>query len=343
MSAAMGGKILIVAADYDTSADAMVLCLRRRGAAFERFHPSDFPQDVSLSLRFGGGGRPDGRIWSDTIALDRAEIGSVWFRRSEPYRLPGELSDSEREFAERECGATLFGLWRSLPVLWVSHPDAIRAAESKALQLAMAQDLGARVPRTLFTNDPSDLARFFEETGGRLVHKVMTQGVLGRDERQMVYTSRLLREHLARADLLKSCPGLFQQLIEKACDLRITVIGEQVFAVEIHSQADERGAIDWRRGDVPKLKHLVHPLPGDVSGFCRDLVRSLDLNYGAIDLILTPEGEYVFLEINPTGQFGWVEALTGLPLIDTLADLLVHGSPAAGTAHAEERRDDRAA
>jgi glutathione synthase/RimK-type ligase-like ATP-grasp enzyme len=113
--------------------------------------------------------------------------------------------------------------------------------------------------------------------------------------------------------------------VPKRVELRITVVGDQVFAAEIHSQKAKRTRIDWRRYDLAHTPHYPHTLPDEVRRSCVELVRRLGLCYGAIDMVLTPDGRYVFLEINPNGQFLWIEQLTGMPISDAICDLLASG------------------
>jgi glutathione synthase/RimK-type ligase-like ATP-grasp enzyme len=318
----MTGKILIVTGEMDTTADVMVRCLNARGVAFERLHPKDFPVHQRLSLSFSQECEPQGQISGRGISFDWDEIKSVWYRRPDPFEFPDNLTNEEKEFAAYETTAVFAGMWRSFDALWVNHPDRIRVAESKALQLKVARELGMPVPSTLFTNDAERLRKFYDEMDGRVVYKSMTQGVLGRSRQQSIFTTRLSADHLENLHMLKTAPGLFQQEITKYCDLRITLIGEKVFAVEILAPEDQSGNVDWRYHAGPQLKHAVHRLPADIERFCLALARNFSLNYAAIDMVLTPKGQYVFLEVNPNGQFGWLESMAELPLTETLADLL---------------------
>lgn len=322
----MTRKILIVTGEHDSTADLMVLHLRDRGIAFERFHPQDLPRDALVTLRFGPDHAPVGRMTTLGETIDWAEIGAVWYRRPQAFSLSADLGAEEREFAWHECTAVMQGMWRSFEAFWVNHPDRIRVAESKPLQLALARRLGFALPRTIFTNDPEEVRALRETCGGAIVYKSMTQGVLGQSLQKSVYTNRVGDEHLARADLLANAPGLFQEEIPKAADLRITVIGERLFPIEIRSQSDPDATVDWRRGEVPRMAHVPCTLPAEIERACLALNRALGLHYSAIDMVLTPSGDHVFLEINPSGQFGWIESVTGLPMIAALADLLMDGA-----------------
>jgi glutathione synthase/RimK-type ligase-like ATP-grasp enzyme len=104
--------------------------------------------------------------------------------------------------------------------------------------------------------------------------------------------------------------------------VRVTVVGASVFTAAIHSQHDEATRDDCRRKGLLNLPHRVHQLPDEEALRCCELVRRLGLQFGAIDLVYTPESRYVFLEINPNGQYGWVEERTGLSINRAIADAL---------------------
>jgi glutathione synthase/RimK-type ligase-like ATP-grasp enzyme len=137
------------------------------------------------------------------------------------------------------------------------------------------------------------------------------------------YTSLVPATMVQEAHRVSATLHLFQAFIVKRCDIRVTVIGEDVFATEIHPLSEET-TIDFRT-DYGKLHHAPHPFPDQLREQLLALTRSYHLSYAGIDLLLTPEGEYVFLELNALGQFGWLESRTGVPLYHTLAKLLVEG------------------
>src|SRR5262249_21476922 len=130
---------------------------------------------------------------------------------------------------------------------------------------------------------------------------------------------------VAYAAAIEYSPTIFQGYVPKRVELRITVVGERVFPAEIHSQQTQHTKHDWRRYDLDNTPHFPHDLPCEIRERCVSLVKRLDLCYGAIDMVLTPDGRYVFLEINPSGQYMWIEAQTGLPISAAIADLLSAG------------------
>jgi putative peptide maturation system protein len=128
---------------------------------------------------------------------------------------------------------------------------------------------------------------------------------------------------LADRDAIRYCPVAIQPYVEKRIELRITVVGDRVFPVEIHSQWTNHTRRDWRRGDYHHARYAVHDLPRRLARRSIALVKRLGLTFGAIDMILTPDGRYVFLEVNPDGDWLWMERTTGVPIGSAIADLLL--------------------
>ena len=116
-------------------------------------------------------------------------------------------------------------------------------------------------------------------------------------------------------------PGIFQEYVPKRVETRITIVGDEVFASEIDSQSNPATIHDWRR-DFANTRYRTHELPVAVAKKCLDFVRMLNLKFGALDFVIRPDGAYVFLEINPNGQWLWIENLTGLPIGNAIATLL---------------------
>lgn len=316
-------KILIITQEFDPHVDFTISLLRHFGVDCIRWPTNFFPMRSSLSLSLGVD-NVDGVLTIGERRVAFGDIRSVWYRHPAPFTLPANLSEREKGFADEQARAAFSGLMHILDCFWVNHPDATRVASSKPLQLKVAQELGFSVPRTLVTNEPQDVCRFAEACGGGIIYKVFGSGFFPMTG-EVCLTVPLAREHLDKINLIRSCPGIFQELIPKEVDLRITVIGRKVFAVEIHSQEHATSKFDWRAAKVEDLRHCRHAPPRSIETLCLRLLEHFGLTFGAIDMILTPDGRYVFLENNPSGQFGWIEERTGLPLTATLAEMLITG------------------
>jgi glutathione synthase/RimK-type ligase-like ATP-grasp enzyme len=319
------GRILIITQELDPHADAMVGALAKRGIRPVRFHTRDFPSKatISFSTRGTDGVRTFLRSNGDTVSSE--EIKSIWYRRPDKSLIDGNYSETERRIAEAECAETLRSLYRSLDGLWVNRFDRNGRAGSKVLQIQKARQLGFRVPDTLITNEPDRLIEFYEAHNGDIVVKMQKTAFWAPESGLGLYTSKVDLAKMTHAGLIRRCPCVFQENIRKDVELRVTVIGRRVFAAALRSREVAAAAIDVRRGSL-EVPHEIHSLPREVEAKVLGLMREFGLQYGAIDMIVTPEGEYVFLELNPNGQFGWIEEMTGLPLYDALADLLISGA-----------------
>lgn len=226
----------------------------------------------------------------------------------------------------RESRGTLYGLYRALwDRRWVNPPHVDAAANYKIHQLYMAQQIGFRTPRTIVTNEPDEALAFFHACDDRMVYKLLrpifTEEIIG--EAYGVYTTLITQEDIAaHLDSVRMAPCLFQEFIPKDYELRVNVIGNYVWAAAIFSQEVAQALVDYRL-ETPSCRHAPVLLPPALEKMCLKMVRELGLRMGNIDLIFTPDEEYVFLEINPNGQWAWVEDFVGFPLTTALVDELL--------------------
>ena len=209
--------------------------------------------------------------------------------------------------------------------IWVSRPSVLRTAANKPLQLKLAQSLGLRTPRTLITNDPSRFREFVSLCEGNVVVKATGTGWVYSsqgDDLWFVLTNRLSEADLDNLDEGQVSPVTVQEEIPKAFEVRANVVGQECHAIRIESQRSEISQVDWRRYDVANTPYLPFQLPAEVESRCLRLCHILGLEFGAIDLIRKPDGEFVFLEVNGNGQFLWAEQLSGVEVSTALARLL---------------------
>ena len=308
--------ILIVTERADLTADWLVVELERRGAAFCRFNTEDYPTRVGIEWRVGGS-----VLTFENFSLALADAESVWYRRPVPPTLPDNGDRQAAEWAIGEANAALLGVWRSHDARWVNHPDKNKLAEAKQEQLQRASKVGLSIPDSVVTNRPDVVREFLGRRAA--ICKPIWSGRIGRGVSERLFFTSLVDLSAAQLELMGPEPYFFQELVPKEYDVRVTVIGDQVFAARIDSQDSQDAKIDWRRSRPGALAHSVEDLPPALAQSCLDLCRSYGLQFGAIDLARRPDGGYTFFEINPNGQWAWVEQRTGLPLRAALADLLI--------------------
>ncbi len=310
-------SVLIITNRGDHTADWLVLELERRQAQFTRLNTEDFPARAHVSWHLPH----TPRLTLADRVIDLSSLSGVWFRRPVAPRFSSELSPDRAEWVAKESQEVLEGLWRTLDVPWVNHPDANRRASSKIEQLHRARRFGFRTPETLVTNSPEELQAFVAARPS--ICKPLRSGRVIVDGREkLFFTSLLTPDVLAKSPTIGPEPFFIQEQVAKRYDLRVTVIGTDLFAVAIDSQTCAEAQVDWRRGPTASLRHQPTDLPAEVADMCLGITASYGLNFGAIDLALTPDGSYVFFELNANGQWAWLEQATGLPLRSRLADLL---------------------
>ena len=310
--------VMILASYEDPHAHAVMEALAARGVGVEVLDLSEFPTRLSLSMAFEEGTRRLALKRLGGGTLDLETISAVWWRRPQPFGLPEKMKDqTNRRFAMSEAATAFAGLYQAMDVLWVNDPVRDEAAHHKPWQLDLAQKIGLAVPTTLMTNDPAEALEFWRRHDGNVIYKQFRAMAEACRE-----TRRMRVEDTAFAEAIRLTPVIFQRFVEAVADVRITVIGDEVLA----------GATDMRGAEYPldfrcsrNLKWEAHALPPAVEDSLRVLMRRLGLEYGAIDMRLTPEGQYVFLEINPAGQFLWIELETGQKIAEALAAHLANG------------------
>lgn len=314
---------MILTNELDVAADFLVRELDRRRQPVVRLNVERLA-DWQVEMSPGCGWRLARRQGT----LESRECPGVWWRRPDLSFLvqSGSLEKAEEAVIQDQWRAFLLGLASVPGPRWVSSPRAIRAAEDKAWQLSLARQLGMAVPETLWTNSLLSARRFLEENDGEMAAKSVTSAWWEREGAGwFVFAGRVQSENLPSASGLAASPVALQAPIDPKRDVRVTVVGSQVFAA-IRVAESENAArpdvvpLDWRRGsDQPWVSHV---LPDKLGLRCAELVASLDLHFGAIDLLLDPSGRYWFCEINPNGEWGWLQR-SGLPIAEALADFLL--------------------
>lgn len=320
--------VLIVTRTGDDHCAPRVLdILAARGVDAVRFDTDRFPGDVRITVT--GRGPTDGRIVLPDRTVELSEITAMWNRRvTVGGMLPDAMEPAMRHAAIVESRRVLDELLRRLPVPAIDPIEVHERAAGKQLQLAVAAEVGLRVPRTRITNDPDAVRALIAECPSGVVTKMMHAFEVPTAEGPAVmFTSALEEDDVAALDDgLAWCPMTFQEHVPKARELRVTVVGHRMWTAAVDSQAHAGAEVDWRRDGVGLLDRWVpYTLPTIVAERVSRLMQQLGLVYGAIDFIVTPEGEHVFLEVNPGGEYFWLEDHCDFPISAAIAEHLARG------------------
>jgi glutathione synthase/RimK-type ligase-like ATP-grasp enzyme len=319
--------LLVVTNKADLTSDYLVLRLRERSIPYTRLNTEDFTKAFSIELRADSRNSSAAIIDRDmSRRIDTKDVSGVYFRRPIPPVFQ-ELQDRDQEFAVSESLEALRSLWRHIDESrWLNHPRRIQTSSNKYEQLSIARSLGFRIPRTLITDEPSAIREFYDACEGRVIIKAVKHGyVSDNGSARLAFTSELDESVMNKLDSYAHVPVAVQERVNKRYDVRVTVVGATVFSTAILSQQQEGTRLDWRRMDLldMELAHTPIELPGTLADKCRMLTTHFGLSFSAVDLILDPDGDYVFLEMNPNGQWAWLEQRAGHPIRDAIIDFLL--------------------
>ncbi|WP_335714577.1 MvdC/MvdD family ATP grasp protein [Neobacillus drentensis] len=314
--------ILILTDQYDKHADAVIELISKENAKFFRFN-LDVNSLKKTFLSFNG------TEWFITVngkSISPSEISCVWHRRSFVEMTLEEQVDNSADFKiwKNEWNKTLLGLYLSLiEVPWLNPIRKSHKAENKYLQFQIAQKVGFTTPKMIVTNEKQKLLQFYE-INNPVVLKMMSQDFYQTSENTFkgIYVNKVSYDDLLQFEEYSENPIVLQQYIPKKYEVRYTVVGDKHFVCKIESQKSKIANIDWRRYDIANTPHFAIEPPTEVKENVRKFMSDMDLEYGALDFIVTEKDEWIFLEVNSMGQWLWIEDLTGLPISELICSWL---------------------
>ena len=303
--------------------------LRSAGASAVLLDTADLPSRAALTST-----QDPETGWAGTWQGSHGEVAlgdlhAMWWRRPQPFTVDERITrGQDQHFALGETAAMVAGLWSCLEAHWVNDPVRDEAASAKMLQLKRARECGLSIPRTCMTNDPARAREFLESVSGRAVFKPFSATPSTWRE-----TRPVRAEDEALLDTVALAPVIFQERIDGGVDVRVTVVGSRQFPARIEV-SDPRFEFDVRL-DTDAARITTCDLPSDVAAGLGRLMHSLGIVYGAADFRVTADGELKFLEVNPAGQWLFVEMETGQPISAALADHLLAADRARSGQQAE--------
>jgi glutathione synthase/RimK-type ligase-like ATP-grasp enzyme len=321
--------VLILTHDYDPEVTLVTIKLQSRGIQCVRLNTNDIAHE-QLRVRYGIGPESSKANIEFTVGqheLDPSRVSAVLLRQFDLKEVNFCGNEVVRAFLFQQWAHAFQILQRNLACEWISNPDATIKSSDRIRQLLAAETIGFDVPPTLITNDSTAAKDFYRLHGGNVVLKALHHhSVLVGGTMYSTYARRMNDSELLMLDEnLVGAPCILQKRLVKKSELRVTVIGEKVFAVELGHNFLDDDDIDihhyLRTNNFPIEK--VESLPDRILNGCISLVKSLGLKYGAIDFAIEKDSNrLIFLEINPTGEWYWIESKTGLRMTDAVANLI---------------------
>ena len=301
--------ILVLTASDDATADYLCARLDEALASYVRVNTDTDFLDAAFSY---ADNQP--QVFLGSRNPLRADcISSVWYRRPKPIRVSGAYDDQHEEHhAALEWTSALEGfLGHIAESRWINHPAQIALAMPKLLQLTLAAQLGLATPKTLISTRAEELTGFWHELNGRVVVKPLHAGHIERQDSgrdSVIYTNRVHEYDLLRLANSTKVPTFFQEEIPEKKDIRVTMVDGHYVA---HILTPSSPVIDIRRNNMAGMYYEFIPLPDDVANRTRQLMDKMHLRFGAIDFAMDRSGRWWFLEINPNGQWAWMDLVAG--------------------------------
>ncbi|SHJ09136.1 MvdC/MvdD family ATP grasp protein [Flavobacterium terrae] len=291
-----------------------------------RFNVDEYPLKYSISSCYENN---EWKVYLDYqgVRVSINDVEAVWYRRS--HNLGAGLSNVlDKEFVSSAYGeirTTLFGMLESLNCFQISKFSQYRRLDSKEEQMKIATHLGLKVPETCITNNPQEAKRFVQERPNGVISKMQSSFAIVKDGiENVVFTNVVKEEDLDSIDSLQFCPMQFQEKLEKKLELRVTIVGDEVFTFAIDSQKSENAKVDWRKeGNAMIADWVPYELPLEIKEKLLQMMDIYQVNYGAIDIIVTPDDEYYFLEINSAGEFFWLDRLIDGAISEQISKVLL--------------------
>ena len=308
---------LVISNTIDYSSDLICIELEKRGLKYLRMNRDRFIeyeivyslQDDAMKIALGG----------MSYLLSAKSVKSVYFRAPVFLRTTGKAYSVDEQLKRSQWSAFI----RNLIVLdrasWINHPVAIYRAENKLYQLKTATECGLSVPETYMGNTlPQSII-----SNDMYIVKSLDTALFYDDGKEMfTYSTMVSGQELLHAEI-KAAPIVIQEYLSSKIDIRVTVVGDSIFAVSI-TKNGEALIGDWRKSNKDNLEYTSVELPQIVKQKLLGLTRSLGLAFGGIDLALVGD-TYYFIEINPTGEWGWLSSNVGIPTDKAIVDYMVTG------------------
>jgi glutathione synthase/RimK-type ligase-like ATP-grasp enzyme len=318
-------QILILTRNLDRETELIGAELWSRHIDYVRLSVDDIPSLVQLAYSINQNSDLNIKFSARGQTLDVGRISAVLLRQFEPELVKFDGNDVDRTFALEQWKDALHILRHNLKCQWISNPDSIREANDRIRQLQFAKKLDFDIPPTLVTNDPNAAREFYQLHNQKIIFKALHHhGVEVGGKLYWIYTHRITEQDLLKLDDLIYAPVILQQRLTKKSELRITVVGDQVFAAQLDLADSPVGYDDIHQLlSSPNFRITNYKdLSNSISDRCIKLVKMLGLKYAAIDFVVDEKNRLVFLEANPVCDWYWIESKTGLPITKSMVDLI---------------------
>lgn len=309
-------KHLVVSSTIDYSSDLICYELEKRGHSYLRINRDRFASyEIIYSLEEN---KLEILINNQTYKIAPENLESVYFR-APVFLRTGKPYVLEEQLYRSQWSAFIRNLIVFDTARWLNHPVSTYQAENKLFQLKLAKEQGLEVPTTFTGNAiPKEI-----NIDRSFIVKSLDTALFYENGSEMFTYSNIVKGHELMNSELQYAPVIIQECLEKKTDIRVTVIGNRLFAVSILKDGHRIDG-DWRQTSSEELNYIPIDLPSEIKQKILSLMKELNLAFGGVDLALV-DGKYYFIEVNPTGEWGWLVSTTSLPIDKAIVDWLEGG------------------
>lgn len=320
-------QVLILTRRFDPEVTRVIIKLLAKGIDSVRLNVEDMSSQMRVRYIIDGTYGPAVQFTSGQRNFDSSMFPVVLLREFDNTLMGIDFSGKFKNLARRFCyeqwNDSYQILTESLKAEWINKPEANLNASNRLVQLAAAREVGLNIPMTLITNDPIAAAEFSEYNDGQIVLKaVHHHSVEIENKLYSMYTRSLTKDDLSNLNDLIYAPCILQERLSKKLEMRVTVVGEKIFAAELDTRAIPNCQDDLHRCAISEIPKKAVKLSNTVEEACLKIMSTLDLKFGAFDFVLDEKDQLYFLEINPTGDWYWIEHDTNMPITDTIVSLI---------------------
>ncbi|MEZ3550438.1 MAG: grasp-with-spasm system ATP-grasp peptide maturase [Lachnospiraceae bacterium] len=316
--------VLILTSSGDYSTDCVIDWLKYYQAKFIRLNSEDL---IDERFKIFIGQSPGLSITVNDKMVPLHEIKAIWFRKfyftntsAFIENFPVGRFRKEKMLAINQQKSILKFIVLSLKdKKWLPRPFDLPLNKSYVVYQALR--IGMKIPQTIITNTKEYISSDYEIITKSICDATNVISSSGR--RYFGFTSEINSNYIGMIPNTFS-PSMIQEKIDKAYELRIFYLCGEIFGMAIFSQSIDQTRVDFRKYNWEKPnRYEPVSVPKELKDKIKLLMNVLKLNTGSLDFIKAKDGNYYFLEINPTGQFGMMEGPCNYPLHKRVAQVLV--------------------
>lgn len=315
-------SVLLLSNSSDIDSNILGIFLAKNGIKYTRINQEDFYENITARLNLCS------KENSYKVFLKGGEMSfdniDLVFRRDlslDDYNF--STNTFQQKYTVQQWNSFLNSMLQKLSCPWINTPDSTNLSEDRFTVMHLAKQKGFRVPDTVISNDGAELKRFYVEHNGEVLSKVLNHhNINSNGNRYSIFSHYVTKEDIRLLGDFEPCPCIFQEMINRTREVRITIAGSELFATEMDLTDKKAPLYDIHRIGVNNIRKYAISLPDEYHEKCMDLINSLGLSYGTIDLIQGIDNEYYFLEVNSIGDWYWIEKCTRQPITQAIVDLI---------------------